>query len=86
MKFERPIKRSVVAWADQTGYPNDLISGSPEHGGAHEHLLSLAIGMESDFEPWASELAMKSRRPTVVAAAVIMRFSPGRWARTGASA
>ena len=34
MKFERPIKRSVVAWADQTGYPNDLVSGSPEHGGA----------------------------------------------------
>ena len=30
MKFERPIKRSVVAWADQTGYPNDLVSGSPE--------------------------------------------------------
>jgi hypothetical protein len=52
MKFERPIKRSVVAWADQTGYPNDLVSGSPEHGGAHEHLLSLAVEMESDFEPW----------------------------------
>jgi hypothetical protein len=31
MKFERPIKRSVVAWADQTGYPNDVVSGSLEH-------------------------------------------------------
>ena len=30
MKFKRPIVRSVVACADQTGYPNDLVSGSPE--------------------------------------------------------
>jgi hypothetical protein len=52
MKFTRPIVRSVIAWADQTGYPNDLESGSPEHSGAHEHLLGLAVEMESDFEPW----------------------------------
>ena len=30
MKFKRPTVRSVVASADQTGYPNDLVSGSPE--------------------------------------------------------
>ena len=52
MKFTRPIVRSVIAWADQTAYPNDPVSGSPEHSGAHEHLLGLTVEMESDFEPW----------------------------------
>jgi hypothetical protein len=86
MKFERPIKRSVVAWADQTGYPSDLVSGSPEHGGAHEHLLSLAVEMESDFEPRSKRTRDEEPSADCSRGPVTMRFSPRRWARTGASA
>ena len=42
----------TVDWDNQTGFSSDLASCSPEHSGAHERLLELAIEMETDFEPY----------------------------------
>jgi hypothetical protein len=41
-----------VSWDEQTGFASKLVSGSPEHHGAHERLLELAVELESDFEPY----------------------------------
>jgi hypothetical protein len=50
MRFTSRIERPAVAWGEQSGYPNGLVAGSPEHSGAHARLLELAVEMESDFE------------------------------------
>jgi hypothetical protein len=42
----------AIAWDKQTGFSSGLAAGSPEHGGAHERLLELAIEIEFDFEPY----------------------------------
>jgi hypothetical protein len=52
MKTHSHIERPTVDWDTQTGYPNELENGSPEHHGAHQRLLELTVEMESDFEPW----------------------------------
>lgn len=51
----RLVKRSdvpTVDWHDQTGFTSDIANVSPEHHGAHERLLELAVEMDSDFEPY----------------------------------
>lgn len=55
MKFKVATVGPVTAWEEHSGYPNDLVEGSPEHGGAHERLLTLAVEMDSDFEPWGKQ-------------------------------
>ena len=52
MKISSRIDQPTIPWDAQTGYPKDLISGSPDHNGAHDRLLELAVEMESDFEPY----------------------------------
>jgi hypothetical protein len=52
MRITSRTGRPTIAWEEQSGYPNDLVAGSPEHSGAHERLLELAVEMESDFEPY----------------------------------
>jgi hypothetical protein len=51
-------ENNIVDWqahgsvGSHSGYPKDLVPGSPEHSGAHDRLLELAVEMESDFEPY----------------------------------
>ena len=52
MKINSRIERLTIRWDQQSGYPNELDAGSPEHSGAHSRLLELAIEMKSDFEPY----------------------------------
>jgi hypothetical protein len=52
MRITPRIEQPTVPWDAQLGYPNDLLSGSPEHSGEHARLLELAVEMESDFEPY----------------------------------
>jgi len=52
MKFTPRAEWPNVEWDEQSGYPDDLVAGSPEHSGAHARLLELAVEMESDFEPY----------------------------------
>jgi hypothetical protein len=52
MKARRQTGTPGVSWDEQTGFPSKLVSGSPEHDGAHDRLLGLAVEMESDFEPY----------------------------------
>lgn len=52
MRATDGVGRPTVAWHEQSGYPNELVAGSPEHGGAHARLLELAVEMEADFEPY----------------------------------
>ena len=42
----------TVPWREQSGYPAQLVPGSPEHNGAHAHLHGLVVHLESDFEPY----------------------------------
>ena len=42
----------AVAWHEQSGYPDRIVPGSPEHNGAHAHLHELVVHLESDFEPY----------------------------------
>lgn len=52
MKINSRMERPNIGWDEQSGYPNELANGSPEHSGAHTRLLELAIEKESDFEPY----------------------------------
>ena len=52
MRITSGIEQPAIGWDDQSGYPSDLVAGSPEHTRAHSRLLELAIEMESDFEPY----------------------------------
>jgi hypothetical protein len=48
----RQTRSPGISWDRQTGFTNKLISCSPEHHGAHDRLLELAVEMETDFEPY----------------------------------
>jgi len=52
MKVKRQVGAAGVSWDEQTGFTNKLVSCSPEHHGAHDRLLELAVEMDSDFEPY----------------------------------
>ena len=52
MRITSRIGRHTIAWEEQSGYPNDLVAGSPEHSGAHARFMELAVEIESDFEPY----------------------------------
>ena len=57
----------TVDWDNQTGFPSDLASCSPEHSGAHERLLELAMEMETDFEPYGKPRARSKIDPVAFA-------------------
>jgi hypothetical protein len=86
MKFTPRAEWPNVEWDEQSGYPNDLVAGSPEHSGAHARLLELAVEMESDFEPYGKSSRGGDDCADCSCGCRHYASLMGRWEPTGASA